>query len=293
MALSAARNVFGIHSAVFYNPTTLQPYGMLKVLGNGTFEMKGSTIELRGGSSKFPFSIQDGNIDATINLNLKEYPDFIMELFLGKAPTVVNASATGTVTDLVDWYGTSVKHPSTGIISVTATAGDEADLKFGKYMILATAATKVKIYGLSGDVDFSRGTDVPFVDDSLLIGSEITVAAAANVVTDLGVTLTGGAGAIAFNVGDTAFFEVLPIHAGSSYVTIGGLSDSFPTFGVVLTTQQLGNGEMFEIDIPNCKGSGLNLGGAEKAFTETPISAKASYYAPISGIAKLRMVKPV
>ena len=293
MAVSAARSLFGIHSATFYNPTTLQPYGMLKVLGNGTFEMKGSQIELRGGSAKFPVSIQDGNIDANINFTMKEYPDFIMQLLLGKTPTTVAASATGTVTDLVDWHGTSVKHASTGIISVTATAGDEADLKFGKYMIVASDTTKVKIYGLSGDVDFSRGTDVPFVDDALLIGTEITVSAGVNLVADLGITLTGGAGTIAFTVGDTAFFEILPIHSGASYVTIGGLNDIFPAFGVILTTQQLGNGEMFEIDCPNCKATGMNLGGAEKAFTESGITVKVAYSSLISGVAKIRAVKPV
>ncbi len=291
MAQSSARHIFGIHSAVFYNPITLQPYGMVKVLGNGTFEMKGEQIDLRGGSAKFPFSTQQGNIDANINLTLKEYPDFIMQLFLGKAPTAASADATGTVLDIVNWYGTSIKSASAGIAAVIATSGDEADLKFGKYMVKATDTTKVKIYGLSGDVDFSRGTDVSFEDDALLIGTEITVAAGANLVAALGITITGGT-TPAFTVGDTGFFEVLPIHSGASSVTIGGLNDVFPTFGVILTTQQLGNGEMFEIDCPNCSAAGLNLGGAEKAFTETPLTAKVSYSSLISGVAKIRSVKP-
>ena len=292
MAVSSSRHIFGIHSALFYNPITLLPYGIVKVLGNGTFEMKGNQIELRGGSSKFPFSIQQGNIDSNINFALKEYPDFMIELFLGKAPTKVTASATGTVTDLVNWKGTSVKSATAGIAAIISTSADEADLKFGKYAVVATAATKVKIYSISSDVDFARGTDVSFVDDSLLIGVEITVAAGANVVADLGITITGGT-TPNFTVGDSGFFEVLPIHSGASYGTIGGLNDTFVSFGVVLTTQQLGNGELFEIDCPNCTGSGMNLGGAEKAFTDSPMTAKVAYSSAIGGIAKFRAVKPV
>ena len=66
MPMQAPRVVYGIHSATFYDPKTEIPYGTVRVLGNGQFTMEGETIELRGGSNRFPWSIQDGNINATI-----------------------------------------------------------------------------------------------------------------------------------------------------------------------------------------------------------------------------------
>ncbi len=291
MGLSQPRNIFGIHSAAFYNPVTLEPYGIAKVLGSGQLNLQGEQVELRGGSSKFPWSIQDGNISADISLTIKEYPDFIMELFLGKRPTYTASDTTGTVSAAANKKGTSIINGSNGISGVAATSSDEADLKFGKYILKATGSDSVQIYCISSDVDFNRGTDVEFVDDTMAVGSPITITATTIPVAALGITITG-VGTPAFTTGDTAYFEVLPIHAGESHATFGGLNDVFPTFGVILTTQQLGSGEMYEFDCPNCKGSGLVLGGAEKAFTETPLTAKLSYDAGIGGLFKYRYVKP-
>lgn len=290
MALSAPRVVYGIHSATFYDPKTNLPFGTVRVLGNGTFTMEGETIELRGGSNRFPWSIQDGNINASIELTTKEYPDFLMELFLGKKPTAVTSSA-GAVSTLANKKGTSVQNATNGISAVGVLAGSEANLKFTKYILKATDADKVDLYAMS-NIDFNRGVDADFQNDLLkLTVTPITITVGANNLADFGLVFTG-IGVPAFVVGDTATFEVSPAHSGESSVVVGGLSDVFPEFGVVLMTQQLGSGEMFEIDVFKAKAIGMNLGAQEKAFSETPVSAKAYYDADKGGICKIRAIKP-
>lgn len=291
MAKSQPRSIFGIHEITFYNRQTGVPYGSLQVLGNGTFEMAGEQIKLKGGSNKFDWAVEQGNIETSINLTLKEYPDFIMELFLGKAPTPIAGSLVGTLSTLANKKGTSIVNGTNGISVVVATTGDEADLKFGKYVLEATDTDEVKIYALT-NVDFQNGTNADYLDDDLSIVATEVITAGANPIADFGFTLTG-VGTPNFTVGDTAVFEVLPPHQGASEVVIGGLTDNFPSFGALIVTQKQASGEMFEIDCPNCLGSGLNLGGAEKAFTETPLTASVAYDASLGGIAKIRTCKPV
>lgn len=292
MSLPAPRVVFGIHEATFYNPTTKIPYGTVRVLGNGTFSMSGNTIELRGGSNRFPWSIQDGNIDAKLDMTLKEYPDFMMELFLGKKPTVVASSATGSVDNFIDGFGGSLKDAVNGISAIGVSTANKANLKFGKYVLKAVDSTHVNIYALT-NVDFSNGAVVDFVDETLLVNSApISCVAGAVVVADLGLELTV-IGTPAFIAGHTASFSVAPIHAGQSSAIVGGLSDIFPEFGCLLTTQQLGSGEMFTVDIFKAKAVGMNLGASEKAFSETPISAKAYYDSSKGGICEIVAIKKV
>jgi hypothetical protein len=190
MGLSAPRVVYGIHSATFYNPKTGLPYGTMRVLGNGTFSMEGETIELRGGSNRFPWSIQDGNVNATLELTTKEYPDFMMELFLGKKPNAVTSSA-GAVENFLNKVGTTIKHASNGISAIAPLAGSEANLKFTKYVLKAVDATHVDVYAMS-NVDFNRGADVDFQNDALkLTASPLVIAVGSNTIASLGLEFTG------------------------------------------------------------------------------------------------------
>lgn len=291
MARSAKRTLFGIHSITFYNRQTGIPYGQLDVLGNGTFEMAGEQIKLKGGSNKFDWAVEAGNIESSINLTVKEYPDFLMELFLGKAPTQIAADATGATTVLTNKKGTSIVNVTNGISVVAPTVGSEANLKFGKYVIRAKDPDEIELLALT-NVDFQNGTDADYLDDDLIVVASEVIAIGANDIAAFGITFTG-VGTPAFTVGDTATFEILPPHLGASEVIIGGLTDVFPAFGCLIVTQKQSSGDMFEIDCPNCTGSGLNLGGAEKAFTETPLTAAVAYDSTLGGIAKIRACKPV
>jgi hypothetical protein len=275
-----------------YNRSTGLPYGkMLEVLGNGTFSMEGETVALRGGSSRFPYSVQDANITAKIEATVREYPNVLFEILLGKAPTDIAADATGDVSAVADLFGGSIVDGSNGLSTVTALAASEANLKFGKYIIKATGAATVNLYSMS-NIDFSRGTDVSFQDDTLkLLAADITIIAGNTDVASLGLRFTG-VGVPAFTTGHTASFYVLPIHSGAMEVVIGGSTDVFPEVGCMLLAQQQGNGEMFEIDVFRAKALGMDLGAQEKAFAETTISLEAFYDSTKSGIAKIRHVIP-
>lgn len=292
MALSAPRHVFGVHQFTPYRRNDGTPYGTALVLGNSTFSLTGELVELFGGSNKFSWAVEESNITAEISLAVKQIEDWMFELFLGKPTTTAASSATGTVSTLVNKLGSSVV-AATGIATVGEITGSESDMKFSKYVVKAVSATTVDVFAKSS-VDFNRGTDKEYEDDLLKItASPITiVASTAAAIPDYGVELTGGAGTIAMTIGDTAEFEVFPPHNRTMEVSIGGSSDIFPAFGAIMVAQQRGNGEMFEIDAFNCKGSGLPVGLAEKAFGEPEIAVKAFYDAAKNAVAKFRWVDP-
>lgn len=292
MALSNPRILYGIHSVSPYNRDTGLPYGMLRVLAGSTFEMSGDQNILFGGSARFPWAVENGELNATITINTKEYPDFLFELFLGKAPTSVAADADGDVSGFANVNGTSAFDASTGIASASVESGEEANLKFGKYVVKVTGADTVDVYCLS-DVDFARGTDIDFEDDDLKItASALTIPDTGGTVSipNTGVELTGGSGTVAMTTGDTAEFLVLPIHSGGFEVTIGATTDSFPEFGAVLMASKRSTGELFEIDVYRVVGNGLSLGAEEKSYTESSITATAFYDSSKDAICKIRTI---
>lgn len=294
MALSNPRVFYGIHSVTPYSISTGEYYGMLRVLKGSTFTLSGDIVELRGGSSRFPWAAEDGNITADLQINCSEYPNFLFELFLGKTPTSVPAEASGNCSTLTNKYGTSLVSATTGIATATVRSASKADLKFGKYVVKAVDATTVDVYS-SSNIDFVRGTDKDFQTDLLKItASPLTITASTAVeVTGFGIDLTGGSGTIALVAGDTATFEVRPVSTGTSMTaTIGSLSDIFPSFGAILYTAQRGIGEMFEIDVFKVKSIGLALGAQEKNYSEYSVTGKASYDSNRGGVFSIRHLAP-
>jgi hypothetical protein len=253
--------------------------------------MEGDTISLLGGSNKFSWQIEDGDIDATLSFTVSEYPNWLFELFGGKAPTQGAAETSGNISAVVDYKGISVVAPA-GIATVTAipTTG-AANLKFGKYTIEATATDAFKVYA-SSDADFGRGTDGSFVDDSLAIFSQTGATTGTTYdITAFGLRITMGASAPAMVAGDTAIFEVRPINTFNRSVRIGGIADTFPEFGCLIYAQKSGSGALFEIDAFKMKAIGMNLGADRKAFGQSEYSAKASYDQTLNGICDIREVE--
>jgi len=285
------RIIFGVHSLTPYDYKTGLPYGFLQVLGSSTFALNGEVLELNGGSAKYPWAVEEGNITAELKLKTKEYPDFLMELFLGKKPTV-SVDAGGAVSTIVNKKGTSVVHAD-GIASVGIKTGAEADLKFTKYIVKVVSATTVDIYAVS-NVDFSSGAEAKYQDELLKINATplAIVGGAATEVPNFGIEITGGTGTVGMTVGDTGTFEVKSQNASSMEVLVGGTSDVFPTFGAVVMAQKRGNGEMVELDIFKLKAVGLPFTFDEKAFSEAEITAKASYDASQGGVFKIRHIQP-
>ena len=293
MSLSDPRIVYGVHSVAPYSSTTGLPYGIAKVLAASNFSITGELAQLFGGASKFAWAIEETNVTAELQLQVKQVEDWMFELFLGKAPTLVDTpSATGTVSTLTSKVA-GLFSATVGVASVGIKSGANADLKFGKYIVKYVSATTVDVYALT-DVDFNRGTDKNFENDALKItASPLTIVTATGVeVPGYGLELTGGSGTIALVAGSTATFEVLPPFSKQMSVVIGGTADTFPEFGCLMVAQQRSNGEMFEIDAYRCKGSGLPLGLTEKEFGQPEITAQAFYDSAKNGVAKIRWVQP-
>lgn len=293
MSLSNPRLIFGVYSVSPYNRTTGEPYGIAKVIGEASMALSGELVKLMGGASKYPWAIEDGAINSEVSMKLKEYPDFLFQLFLGKAPTTAGADSSGACSTLTNKKGSSVMHASTGIATATVKAAAKADLKFTKYVVKATDATHVDVYAMT-DIDFKRGTDKSFETDLLKItASPLTITASTPTeIPGFGIELNGGSGTIGMTADDTATFEVKPPSSKSMEVTIGATNDVYPEFGLVCMGQQMSDGSMVEIEIYRAKGIGAPIGLAEKAFSEAEIKVESFYDSAKDAIAKIRHIIP-
>jgi hypothetical protein len=291
MALSTPRSLFGVHSVTPYSRENGTFYGTIKVLKGSSLSLTGEQVELTGGSSKYPWAVEESTITAELSLKVAQFEDFLFELFLGKAPTSLAAEATGNVSALVNKKGSSVMQASTGIASASAAAGSEADLKFGKYVIKAVSASTVDVY-FSSDADMGRGTNGSYINDSLKITSApLSITSSAVLIPSFGIELTGGAGTIALVVGDTATFEVRPANNGGMTVRVGSSSDSsFPEFGAIVMGSKRGN-ELVEVDCFRCKGAGMPLNFEQNAFAEAEVKVKVLYDNDKDGVFDVRYIK--
>ncbi len=291
MSLSERRQLFGVHSVTPYNRSTGEPYGIAKVVKDSSIAISGELVENLGGSNPWPWGIEQGKITGEMSLKFSEYPDFVFELFLGKAVTPFNAETSGNCSTLTNKYGTSVV-ASTGLATATVKAAAKADLKFTKFVVKVVSPTTVDVYAMS-DEDFTRGTDKEFVNDLLKVtATALTITTGAAVeIPGYGVELTGGAGTIGMTAGDTATFEVRPVNAGGGMtVRIGANGEVAPEFGCVVMAQRRSSDEMFEIDAFKCRASGLPLGFAEKAWSELEAKAKLLYDSAKNGVFDIRYI---
>lgn len=291
MPLSQPRVLFGVHSVTTLRRTDGTPYGTARVVQGSTFKLEGDTIELFGGSQRFAWAIEDGDISAELSFSVSEYPNWLFELFGGKAPTQGTAEPSGNVSTATNKLGTSVIS-ATGIASVVVipTTG-AAQLKMGRYAIKATGAAAFKLYILS-NIDFGRGNTVDFTDDTMEIASQTGLTSGQVInLADFGLRITMGASAPAMTVGDSAIFEVRPINTFNREVKVGGISDTFPEFGAIIYAQKSGTGAIFEVEAYRMKSIGISLGADRKAFAQNDYSAKASYDSVQNAVCRIREIE--
>ena len=83
--------------------------------------------------------------------------------------------------------------------------------------------------------------------------------------TDVGVRRSHNQDALALlPAGDSATFEVRPKNTANMSTVIGQANSFFPEFGALVYSKKRGTGEIFEIDLPRCKGEGIPLHFDEK-----------------------------
>jgi hypothetical protein len=286
MALSQPRTVFGIHSISPYDLKTGEFLGTAKVLKGGNFALSGEVISLTGGSNKFPWQVEDGLIESTLELTLNEYADWAFELFLGQKPTKTAAEDLGSVTAGVNKNGVSIIDAANGISIVKATIGEESDLAFAKYVIKAVSVNTFDVYA-SSDVNFAGKV---YEDDELKINdTPIDVSATDGVLTGYGLSFAM-VGVPAFVIGDTAEFEVKNINTGSFDAKFGSTSAVYPTFGAILMAQAQGTGRLFELDVFSLKAIGMPINMSANEFSEYSVSMTAFYNAEKDGVFSMREV---
>lgn len=293
MSLSNPKSIFGVHSFTPYSRTDGTFYGVVKVLASSTLTFSGATVSLMGGSSKYPWAVEEGAISSQLSLKTREYPDFLFTLFGGLTPTENSPDASGNVSTLTNKQGTSIMNATTGVTGVQVITGSENDLKFGKYVLKAITTTTLQLY-LSTDADFGRGTAGSYqADDLSLLAAAATVTTGAiSNFTGYGLKVTGGSGAIAFTAGDTATFEVRPKNTANMVGVLGAVGANFPEFGAICMAKKKGTGELFEVDCFKCKGEGVPLHFEENKFSEVDVKVTLMYDPAQDGVARLRRVTP-
>lgn len=283
---------YGIHSVCPFSIADGLPYGILKVLGGGTMTLSSELEELFGGSNKNAWAVEAKTISSEWTITAKTMPDFMFELFLGASVVETAASATGTVGDFANVLNESVLEAATGIATVTAKAGSEADLKDGIYIIKAASATTVDVYALT-DIEFKKlgaANDLSYVNEELKINeTPITiVASTAAEVVGLGIDLTGGSGTIGMTAGDTARVSVRSAHAGISEISIGSSSTTFPEHRQLCLGQKRANGDTFEMELYKVVGSGMPIPFEEQTFAIPELAMKLVYDSCQDKVATIR-----
>ncbi len=293
MSLADPRIIYGVHSISPYNRTTKLPYGILKVIGSANLALTSDLEQLFAGSNKYAWAAENKTVATELTAKVKAYPGFLFSLFLGATVTDTGVDAAGTCSTLTNQNGTSLKHATTGIASIAVKAAQKANLKFGKYILKVLTSTTVGLYSLS-DIDSTRGTDIVFTDDTLLVTLTIATITSAGTIAmdDVGLELTGGSGTIGMTVGDTASFEVLPPSVKSSAIVVGKSTDTFPAFGALLLSQKRATGEMFEIDAHNCVGGGLPINMEENAFSQPELKMTCLYDSSLDRVFTIRHILP-
>lgn len=291
MALQDPRIIYGVHSISPYSRADGLPYGILKVIGSASLALTSDLEQLFAGSNKYAWAAENKTVSTELTAKVKAYPGFLFSLFLGATVTDVGVDTAGTISTAVNKKGVSII-AATGLVAPVINATNKANLKFGKYIIKALTSSTLAIYLLS-DIDIARGTDAVYADDTLKLTETISIATTvATEVVDLGVTLTGGASATAFVVGDTATFEILPPSTKSSNIVVGKSTDTFPAFGALLLAQKRATGEMFEIDAHNCVGGGLPIGMEENTFSQPELKMSCLYDSALDRVFTIRHIQP-
>lgn len=295
MSLNPIVDYFGIDSIAFYNRSDYTPYGRVRVLQGSSLTLSGKLVELKGGSAKFSWDAQEGGMDGKLQLKGREYPNCLYTLFGGGTVTEGSADASGNVSTLTNKYGTSLVS-SVGLASalVIPTTG-AADLKFGRYVVVAASATTVNVFA-AYDTDFGRGANTAsFTDDTLKVtGSPFTiVSATATNIAILGIKLTGGAGTIGMTTGDTATFEVRPKNSQNSSIILGTNAGTFPEFGAIIMGKRKCTGEMVEVEVYRAKGMGMPLKFEEDKYSDWDINCTILQDVNIDGVARVRRVIPL
>jgi hypothetical protein len=273
----------------------------MDAVGDAELTFNPSSEDLYGGSSQVPLDSVVTRLDPKFKIKLKYQPSYIYTLYGGAKVTKIPGSPDGTIEALKNSLGESVLNPETGIESVSLKAGNQENLKVGRYLVEAAGATTVHVYALTNLNFLTRGQQIGFKDDRQRITQD-PLSILQGVKTEVpgtGVELTGGSGVINMVPGDMAYFEVTPPHGGIDEFEFGS-SLNFPEHGMYIYAAERESGRMFEIHLHRVKCiSGLPIPMPEQGYHETDIELKVLRNDnPLDGsgipkFATARLIKPI
>lgn len=273
------RKEFGVHSMAAVNRATGLLYGMAEIIGDVSLAFEASSVDLRGGSSLYPRATEIAEIDSTMSVNVRSFPDWILQTYMaGTVTTTAPSASLGTVSALTNKVNASVSDAVLGIATATLKTNEEANMKTGAYRLEAVSATAVDVFRTS-TFQSSRGTNL-FLDNDTgkITTSPLTIVDAGASPVEIpgtGIELTGGSGTIAFVTGDVAEFSVTPPHNGISQIDIGVPGNVFPEHELYIYGKQRSSREVVYIHCPKavCV-SGMTYNMSMSDFASTDVSIK-------------------
>ena len=295
MGLSQPREVYGIHSIIPYSRTTYLPYGIVRVLDGGEISLDPEMNDLTGGSNPFAWASEVGTIDSEFSFTCGEYPDFLMELFLGATVTQTAADSDGEATAITAISGTTVPKADTGLASIALRAGEKSRLKMGRYIVVAATGTTVDVY-MQSNIDQKRGVELTTLTDAMKITAtplSVTDSAGTTEIPLTGLNLVGGSGTVAMTAGHSGYFDVYPDHSGRSSIVVGASGSTFTEFGARMTAKKAADGKVFEVHALKCRGAGMPIGLSANEFAKPELTMKCLYDSTANRVFEILAVKEV
>jgi hypothetical protein len=282
--LSNPKGIYGVHSVVFYDRKTGLPITCARVIKDFNMEFKGEIEDLMGGSNLYAWDGEIKSLSSDVSFTAAEYSPILMRELLGGSLTAYSTENDGAIAGLAN-----VKGNITSSIDVVATSGETADLKTGKYIILATATNKVKVYATL-DADFKQGADTNYLDDSLAITDELMITASESTEVDkYGFSIVGKT-TVNMTPGDTAEFYVRKVNTGGFELLFGEATTTFSEFGLIACSPRMSDGTITYIELYKCKGAGMPISFKEKVWSEFQCTLKAYYDSERGAVGRFRRI---
>jgi hypothetical protein len=232
--------LFGFDSVIFCDITTKVPVAMLRILNSMEFgRNRGSMVPLKGGSFPGAVALESGDPENPLALEVREYPNVAFAAFENANITDNAAEVSGNFGALTNSKGVSVFDATTGIASVAENVVNKNNIPFGRLVYVGVGADTVDIYApakLVGTGNFS--------DKLAKVASAVIIPGTGGTVDvpDLGITITGGSGSIAFVVDDAAYQDVRGVNNGNSIIEVGNINESLTEYLMFAFFPKMANG---------------------------------------------------
>ena len=263
---------FGLKAAIFYNLLTFVPVGIFKVLSSFEFAREIEKLPLTGGHHNGAHAVEAGEPVNTLTGTLKEFPNFAFtELDNASLTSIAGEDTSGFVDTIANKVGSSVFDATTGIASVAAIPGSENKLPLGTIIFKATSvADEVDVYLLG---DTATGA-IPIIGELPLLAAGVVIPDTGGTIDipDIGITITGGSGTIAFTEDDTAFFKTRPSNSITTEIVMGNDS-CLKNLGCILVYPKNSEGQQTIVDFHKVSVGGTPFSAATRDYAEFEMSA--------------------